>query len=132
MKIKYQFTDETVEIEVDEEWGNIIVDLDREEYNNNHRRDRHCYSLDSILYEGEEYGEEDPAIETFGDPDELDLLAKGLSVLNDNQLAVIRMHYFEKKPFSQIGEILGISKAAAHAINSRAVAQLKKYFSLPR
>lgn len=38
MKIKYQFATETVEIEVSENWGNVIVDLDRQEYNNNHMR----------------------------------------------------------------------------------------------
>lgn len=30
MKIKYAFADETVEIEVSEEWGNILIDLDRQ------------------------------------------------------------------------------------------------------
>ena len=40
MKIKYAFADETVEIEVSEEWGNILIDLDRQEYNNDHAETR--------------------------------------------------------------------------------------------
>ena len=54
MKIKYEFANETVEVEVSEEWGSIVVDLDRQEYNANHRETRrHCsleaYNLDDAL-----------------------------------------------------------------------------------
>ena len=31
MKIQYKFIDETVEIEVEEDWGNLVIDLDRQE-----------------------------------------------------------------------------------------------------
>jgi hypothetical protein len=37
MKIEYKFADETMEIEVSDEWGSILIDLDRQEYNNNHK-----------------------------------------------------------------------------------------------
>ena len=55
MKIKYAFADETVEIEVSEEWGNILIDLDRQEYNNDHAETRrHCsleaFNLDDALF----------------------------------------------------------------------------------
>lgn len=40
MKIKYQFADETVEIEVSEEWGNVLIEFDRRERNNNRRETR--------------------------------------------------------------------------------------------
>ena len=33
----YEFANETVEIEVDKRWGNILVDLNRQEYNINHK-----------------------------------------------------------------------------------------------
>ena len=29
MKIKYKFATETVEIEVADDWGNLVIDLDR-------------------------------------------------------------------------------------------------------
>ena len=48
MKIKYQFATETVEIEVTENWGNVIVDLDRQEYNNNHTETRRHCSLEAL------------------------------------------------------------------------------------
>ena len=40
MKIKYEFANEAVEIEVEEKWATIVLDLDKEEYNDNHRETR--------------------------------------------------------------------------------------------
>ncbi len=45
MKIKYEFATETVEIEVTEEWAKVIKELDRQEYNSNHRESRRHTSL---------------------------------------------------------------------------------------
>lgn len=48
MKFKYQFNNETVEIEVAEEWGTILLDFDRQERNNNQtEKRRHC-SLNAL------------------------------------------------------------------------------------
>ena len=35
MKVKYEFVNETVEVEVDEQWATVIAELDRRDYNNN-------------------------------------------------------------------------------------------------
>ncbi len=55
MKIKYEFATETVEIEVSEKDANVIVELNRQEYNDNHRETRrHCsldaFNLDDALF----------------------------------------------------------------------------------
>ena len=42
MKIKYQFATETVEIEVADDWGNLVIDLDRQEYNDCWLSGLHC------------------------------------------------------------------------------------------
>ena len=47
MKIKYEFATETVEIEVDETWGTVLVDLDRQEYNNDQSETRRHCSLEA-------------------------------------------------------------------------------------
>ena len=59
MKIKYEFATETVEVEVSEELGTVIVDLDRREYNINHKETRrHCsldaFNLDDTLFPSDE------------------------------------------------------------------------------
>lgn len=55
MKIKYEFVTGAVEVEVTDDWGTILVDLDRQEYNINHKETRrHCsldaYNLDDTLF----------------------------------------------------------------------------------
>ena len=49
MKIKYEFADETIEIEVDENWGAVLIELDRQEYNNDHAETRRHISLETAL-----------------------------------------------------------------------------------
>lgn len=50
MKIKYSFANETIEIEVTDDWGAIVLDLDREEKNLNRKETRRHTALDSYDY----------------------------------------------------------------------------------
>ena len=45
MKIQYKFATETVTIEVDDRWGELLVDLNRQEYNNDHKETRRHSSI---------------------------------------------------------------------------------------
>ena len=57
MKIKYAFLDGTVtEVEVSDEIGAVIIDSRKAEHAQDERHRYHCYSYDTIDYEGEEYG----------------------------------------------------------------------------
>ena len=62
MKIQYKFANESVEIEVSDEWGEILIDLDRQEYNNDHKETRRHYHLEGCAYEGDDFAVEDPAL----------------------------------------------------------------------
>lgn len=53
MKIKYQFANESIEIEVSDDWGNILIGLDRLEYNVNQKETRRHVSLNGMDYEYE-------------------------------------------------------------------------------
>ena len=54
MKIRYEFvTGEFSEIEVDDSLGELLVDFDRQQYNNDHKETRRHVSLDGMEYEGE-------------------------------------------------------------------------------
>ena len=54
MKIRYEFVNgEVSEIEVDEGLGELLVDFDRQQYNNDHKETRRHVSLDGMDYEGE-------------------------------------------------------------------------------
>ena len=49
MKIQYKFATETVTIEVDDRWGELLVDLNRQEYNNDHKETRRHSSIGSSI-----------------------------------------------------------------------------------
>lgn len=53
MKIKYEFATETVEVEVSAEMYALHMELNRVEYNNNHRETRRHVSLDTGLEHSE-------------------------------------------------------------------------------
>ena len=48
MKIKYEFADGDVEVDVPNEWASILVELDRLERNNDKKERRRHYSLDAM------------------------------------------------------------------------------------
>lgn len=86
MKINYKFADGTIaEVEVSEDIGTFIVDSRRLEDNLERKERYHTYSLDAIVYEGEEYAaEETPESECLRA--ELNKqLQKALSTLTDTQ-----------------------------------------------
>ena len=56
MKVRYEFVNgEISEIEVDDNLGELLVDFDRQEYNNDHKETRRHISLDGMEYEGEAF-----------------------------------------------------------------------------
>ncbi|MFG6357164.1 MAG: hypothetical protein K1W26_10145 [Acetatifactor sp.] len=60
MKIKYEFADGTVsEVEVEESIGAVIIESRREEDNLARKERYHCYSMDAVQFEGDEYGTEE-------------------------------------------------------------------------
>ena len=84
MKITYKFvTGEVAEVEVSEEIGAVIVDLDRQEYNNDHKETRRHYSLEGKVYEGTDYAVEDSGLEAlFAGPTDEERLRTAIQQLN--------------------------------------------------
>ncbi len=60
-KYRYGFVDGTEEIEISEEWFDLLREMDREELNSNRRETRRHTSLESLDYEGEEFAAEGDA-----------------------------------------------------------------------
>ena len=97
MKITYKFvTGEVAEVEVSEEIGAVIVDLDRQEYNNDHKETRRHYSLEGKVYEGMDYAVEDSGLEAlFAGPTDEERLHAVIRQLSPDQQEMIRAIYFE-------------------------------------
>ena len=124
MKIKYTFATETVEIEVDEAWGTVLIDFDRQEYNNDHAETRRHCSLEAY---GENHGELVSAMDTAGSrfsqglPDDV---AEALEQLKPAHRELIRALFFEGMSNEEYAQRCGVTPGA---ISQRKVTALKKF-----
>ena len=125
MKIKYHFATETVEIEVSDDWGNLVIDLDRQEYNNDHKETRRHVSLDAAEFEGEVFAVEDPSLESFADNYDLQ---QAIAKLTDNQRRIIVGHFFEDISYVDLAKELGVTEAGVRQAANRALKQIQKNF----
>lgn len=124
MKIKYQFDNETVEIEVSEEWGSILADLDRQEYNNNHKESRRHYHLDACTYEGEDFAAEDPALTALLERD--DRVAKAVETLPPAQRELMKAMFWDGMSQSEYARLRAVSKATVSIAYHRAIKKLRE------
>lgn len=114
MKITYKFvTGEVAEVEVSEEIGAVIVDLDRLEYNNDHKETRRHYSLEGKVYEGMDYAVEDPGLETlFAGPTDEERLHAAIRQLSPDQKEMVRAIYFENMSVNDYAARMRVTQSA--------------------
>ena len=124
MKIKYKFATETVEIEVADDWGNLVIDLDRQEYNNDHTETRRHVSYDALDFDGDALATEDRTLTAYADND---ALREAIRQLTPNQQYIIRAYYFEGRTFTEIAQALGVGVSSVTRAAERAKKTLKKF-----
>ena len=113
MKIQYKFATETISIDVPDDWGEILIDLDRQEYNNDHKETRRHYSLEGKVYEGMDYAVEDPGLEAlFAGPTDEERLRAAIQKLAPDQQAMIRAIYFEGVSVNDYAARMGVTQSA--------------------
>ena len=129
MKIKYEFVDGDVELEVSDEWASVLAELDRLERNNDKKEKRRHYSLEARTYEGADYAVEDKGIsalfEGLGDAERLN---EALTHLSSKQQALIRAIYFEGISVTKYAERLGVTKGAVSQQLKTIRKKIKKVF----
>ena len=129
MKITYHFTDRTVEIDVPQEWADFICELDRQEYNIEHKETRrHCsleaYNLDENLIPSGSNPEE----EVFREM-EYEALDAAIAQLIPRQQRLIRQVFFEGRTYTSIAREEGVDESAIRHAVGRALKRLKKLLS---
>lgn len=131
MKITYKFvTGEVAEVEVSEEIGAVIVDLDRLEYNNNHKETRRHYSLEGKVYEGMDYAVEDPGLEAlFAGPTDEERLHAAIRQLSPDQKEMVRAIYFENVSVNDYAARMGVTQSAISHRLQTVKKKLKKLLS---
>ena len=127
MKIQYKFASKTIAIEVSDEWGEILIDLDRQEYNNDHKETRRHYHMEGCVYEGDDFAVEDPALARLLEDD--GLLAKlpsAVTSLLPRQRRLINQVFVEKKTYVAIAREDGVDESAVRKAVGRALKKLEK------
>ena len=111
---RYHFSNgETISIEIPDDWGEILIDMDRQEYNNNHKETRRHYSLEGKVYEGKDYAVEDPGLEAlFAGPTDEERLRAAIQKLDPDQQAMIRAIYFEGVSVNDYAARMGVTQSA--------------------
>lgn len=113
MKIRYEFVNgEVSEIEVDDSLGELLVDFDRQQYNNDHRETRRHISLDGMDYEGELFvSAEDTEGELLRREDTARLM-EAMEALSPSQRELALKVYFNGKSVTSIAAEEGVDKSA--------------------
>ena len=128
VKITYRFADGHMEeLEVEPEVAETIKELDRQEYNNNHKETRRHYHLEGCTYEGDDFAVEDPALAQLLEDD--GLLAKlpsAVTSLLPRQRRLINQVFAEKKTYVAIAREDGVDESAVRKAVGRALKKLEK------
>ena len=95
MKIQYKFVTETVTIEVDDRWGELLVDLNRQEYNNDHKETRRHSSMDALAEQGVLFAAEQDALAAlFQESSRTDMLREAIKTLKPAQQRLVQAVYY--------------------------------------
>ena len=129
MKIKYEFATETVEVEVSEKDANIIVDLDRQEYNINHKETRRHCSLDAFNLDDTLFPSDDDVETEVATKDEYRRLYAAIAQLSTRQQYLIQQVFIEGRKYTDIAREEGVDRTAISHATDRAIKNLKKILS---
>lgn len=129
MKIKYEFATETVEVEVSEKDANIIVDLDRQEYNINHKETRRHCSLDAFNLDDTLFPSDDDVETEVATKDGYRRLYAAIAQLSPRQQYLIQQVFIEGRKYTDIAREEGVDRTAISHATDRAIKNLKKILS---
>ena len=127
MKIKYTFANgDVTEVEVSEEIGAVVLDLDRQEYNANHRETRRHCSLEAFDLDGNIIPSKENVEWDFIKKEESTKLHDAISQLNSRQQKLIKAIYLEGRKVTELALEEGVHwTAITHAVE-RALKKLEK------
>lgn len=132
MKIKYEFANEVVEVEVDEKWAEIVMELDRCDYNNDHRETRRHSGYGTFGDEAGWLTTEKPetyiwiAGQTIS-PDDKRFI-KAVRTLTDKQKELFVAVYCNGMSIKEYALAYGIDAKAASKRNRALIKKIKKFF----
>ena len=118
MKVKYQFVNEMVEIEVDNDWSAVITELDRKERNNNKTETRRHCSFDAFDMETS-FGSDTDASMEFLKKAEFKNVYATLEKLSERHRHLLTAVYMDGVSLTELAIQEGCTVAAIHYALSR-------------
>ena len=127
MKLTYEFvTGEISEVEVDEHLGGMLLDLDRQQYNNDQKETRRHFSLDGMDYEGELFVSAEDTEKAVEHREDMARLYSAMEVLSPSQRELVEKVYFEERTFASIAREEGVGESAIRDRMKRIHKKLEK------
>ena len=127
MKIKYEFVTGAVEVEVTDDWGTILVDLDRQEYNINHKETRRHCSLDAFNLDDALFPSDVDVLRDILKAEDAERLHRAIAKLEPRQQKLIRQVFFEGCGYTDIARTEGLDESTVRHATTRALKKLKKF-----
>jgi RNA polymerase sigma-70 factor (ECF subfamily) len=127
MKISYEFvTGEVSEVEVDERLGGMLLDLDRQQYNNDQKETRRHFSLNGLDYEGDLFASAEDTEREAEHREDMARLYSAMEALFPSQRELMKKVYFEERKITDIAAEEGVDKSAISHRLERIHKKLKK------
>ena len=127
MKITYEFvTGEVSEVEVDERLGGMLLDLDRQQENNDQKETRRHFSLDGMDYEGELFASAEDTEREAVRREDMARLYSAMEALSPSQRELVEKVYFEERKITDIAREESVDKSAVSHRLERIHKKLKK------
>ena len=128
LKVRYEFVNgEISEIEVDDNLGELLVDFDRQEYNNDHKETRRHTSLDGMEYEGEAFLSPADTEEQVLKREDMARLLRAMEALTPAQRELVRRVYFENESIAAVARSEGVHESSIRERLRWIYKKLKKF-----
>lgn len=128
MKRTYHFINESKEVEIEEKWDQVLKELDRLEYNNNHRETRRHSSLDDPDGKGSRIPSEKNLEEEVERREEIETLKRAVATLGQAQKELLWRVYLLEEKQSEIAKAEGVQRAAISKRLDKIYRLLEKFF----
>lgn len=131
MEYTYKFLTDAQTVEIDEQWVQILAQMDREEQANNKAESRRHLHMDAFDYEGEVFSCDDRVLlqlsgSLSSQEEMIRLLPDALAMLSEDQKALVKLLFMESVSARDIAAKEGVTEQAIHNRKNRLLKRLKK------
>ena len=127
MKYTYAFATGRSQVEVPEEWADLLAEMDHEEELHNRRETRRHRSLDDLIYEGLDFAAEGDAEDALINRENVLELTEALDILTETQRRRLLMKC-EGKTYRDLAAAEKTSAMACEESVQSALKKIKKFF----